>query len=258
MLNILKLKDIDKYDLDDPRRTLEHKKIIEQKPFLKRLYVEWYSEIRSRLKDVPEGKIIELGSGGGFMKEVIPGITTSDILELDENDITFNALDMPFEDNSIAAFVMVDVFHHVPDSEMFLKEMNRCLKPGGKVVMSEPAVSAYSKFIFGNFHHEPFNVKGDWTIPGTGPMSDANGALPWIVFVRDRKRFQDTFPLLHVVDIKKHTALRYLLSGGVSMKQLVPSWSYNLLKGIENMVQSIFPGFSLFQFIELKKVSTDN
>lgn len=256
MLKGLRLKDIDKYDLDDPRRTLEHKRIIEKKPFLKRLYQEWYSEIKRRLSGIPEGKIIELGSGGGFMKEVIPSITTSDILELDENDLTFNALDMPFANNSIAAFVMVDVFHHVPDSEKFLSEMQRCLKPEGKIVMSEPCTSIYSKFIFKNFHHEPFNIHGNWTIPGSGPMSDANGALPWIVFERDRERFNRSFPDLRIAELKKHTALRYLLSGGVSMKQFVPTWSFGFLRTMEKLVKFLYPGFALFQFIEIKKVNT--
>lgn len=256
MLQGLRLKNIDKYDLDDPRRTLEHKRIIEGKPFLKRLYVEWYSEIKTRLKGIPDGKIIELGSGGGFMKDIIPEITTSDILELEENDMTFNALEMPFESGSISAFVMVDVFHHVPDSEKFLSEMQRCLKPGGKIVMSEPCTSMYSKFIFKNFHHEPFNVHGDWTIPGTGPMSDANGALPWIVFERDRERFNRSFPFLKVIDLKKHTALRYLLSGGVSMKQLVPTWSFGFLRTLEKALQWFSQGFALFQFIEIEKTKS--
>jgi SAM-dependent methyltransferase len=187
------------------------------------------------------------------MKDVFPEITTSDILELEDNDLTFNALDMPFDDNSISAFVMVDVFHHVPHSEKFLSEMQRCLKPGGKIVMSEPCVSTWAKFIFTRFHHEPFNVEGDWTIPGSGPMSDANGALPWIVFERDYQRFASSFTQLELIEIKHHTPLRYLLSGGVSMIQLVPSWSFAFLKGIERFFQIFNKRFALFQFIEVKK-----
>ena len=253
MLSLLRIKDIDKYDLDDPRRTVHHREIIRSKKFLHRLYVEWYEVIRSHCKDVPDGSIIELGSGGGFLKEVFPQVQTSDILELAENDLTFNALDMPFEDNSVSAFVMVDVFHHIPDSAQFLKEVQRCLKPGGRMVMSEPCTSRYSTFVFKRFHHEPFRPDGDWTIPGSGPMSDANGALPYIVFERDHERFKSDYPQLQVLSIQKHTALRYLLSGGVSMKQLVPNWSFGLLKGLERFVRRIFPGFALFQFMVIQK-----
>ena len=253
MLSFLRIKDIDKYGLDDPRRSLHHKDIIEGKPFLRRLYVEWYSRLSKQTLDLPSGQLIELGSGGGFMKEIIPDVKTSDIMEFESNDYTFNALDMPFEDASISAFLMVDVFHHVPDSKKFLEEMERCLKPGGKIIMSEPCVSWWSKIIFKNFHHEPFRPDGDWTIPGTGPMSDANGALPWIVFERDVQLFQSSFPSLKIIEMEKHSALRYLLSGGVSMKQLVPNWSYSFLGRLERFIKAILPGFALFQFITFKK-----
>ncbi len=252
-MKFLRLEGIDKYDLDDPRRTVHHKEIIKSKPFLTKIYVEWYSNIKQLCSDAPSGDIIELGSGGGFMKEVFTGIKTSDILELPDNDFTFNALAMPFEDNSVAAFVMVDVFHHVPDSELFVKEMNRCLKPGGLIVMSEPCTTWWSKIIFKNFHHEPFNEKGDWTIPGTGPMSDANGALPWIVLERDNEKFKTLFPSLKITALQKHSPLKYLLSGGVSMKSLVPNWSYSFISGFEKVTGNILPGFALFQFIKIRK-----
>ena len=42
MLKSLRLPGIDTYDLDDPRRTIHHKEIILSKPFLKKLYIEWY------------------------------------------------------------------------------------------------------------------------------------------------------------------------------------------------------------------------
>lgn len=252
-MNFLRLDHVDEFGLDDPRRTILHKEIILQKPFLKRIYIDWYSTIKKWCADVPSGEIIELGSGGGFLKEVFPEVTTSDILELPENDLTFNALNMPFEDNSIAAFVMVDVFHHVPDSKKFLEEMQRCLKPGGKIVMSEPCTTWYSKLIFKNFHHEPFNEKGDWTIPGSGPMSDANGALPYIVFERDKIVFDRTFPQLKLQNIQQHTPLRYLLSGGVSMKQLVPNFTYRIFTAIDKFLSRLGVGLSLFQFIVIRK-----
>ena len=137
MIGFLKLKNIEDYGLDDPRRTLAHKQIILDKPFLKRLYVEWYNNIKKQLPANAK-KVVELGSGGGFLKDIIPGVITSDVLELPDNDMVLDGLNMPFEDNSIDAFVMVDVFHHVPDSARFLSEMQRTLKPGGRIIMSEP------------------------------------------------------------------------------------------------------------------------
>ena len=41
-----------------------------------------------------------------------------------------------------------------------------------------------SRVIYGALHHEPFRPDAaDWKISGKGPLSAANGALPWILFV---------------------------------------------------------------------------
>jgi hypothetical protein len=38
------------FDLDDPRATLAHRDIILQKPFLKRLYQDWYQIFIQKVK----------------------------------------------------------------------------------------------------------------------------------------------------------------------------------------------------------------
>ena len=46
------------YELDDPRTTLLRRDIILSKPFLKKVYEEWYALIKKRLSDIPEGTMI--------------------------------------------------------------------------------------------------------------------------------------------------------------------------------------------------------
>ncbi|MDR1153089.1 MAG: class I SAM-dependent methyltransferase [Bacteroidales bacterium] len=45
---------------------------------------------------------------------MFPEAITSDILELDSVDLTFNAERLPFPDNSLGSIVMINVFHHIP------------------------------------------------------------------------------------------------------------------------------------------------
>ena len=239
--------------LDAPERTLKHKEIILSKPFLVKLYKEWYSVFVDANKSLPAGKVVELGSGGGFLKDLLPNVLASDILDLPSNDLTFSALEMPFEDNSVSGIYMVDTFHHIPDAELFLTEVNRVLKSNGKLIMIEPANSAWGRFIYTNFHHEPFNPKGGWQIPVSGPMTGANGALPWIVFERDKSLFNDKFPELEIEKISYHTPLRYLLSGGVSFRQLVPDFSFPVFRGTDRMLSSTTRQFSMFMTISVKK-----
>jgi SAM-dependent methyltransferase len=239
--------------LDSPERTLAHKQIIAGKRFLRKLYLEWYALFQKNMANLPPGKVVELGSGGGFLKTIIPEVICSDILELPSNDLTFSALSMPFENESLSGIFMIDTFHHIPDPEKFLTEAARVVKKGGKIIMIEPANTFWGRFIYRNFHHEPFDPSGKWEIPDTGPLSGANGALPWIVFERDRERFQYMFPDFQPETIQYHTPLRYLLSGGVSYKAFVPAFSFGFFTRVDKLVASLFPGMSMFMTIILRK-----
>lgn len=252
-MSLLSLKDNDLYPIDDPRRTLQHKQIILDKKFLKNLYQEWYAVFVNAAKTLPKGKLVELGSGGGFLKELLPQVVTSDVLELPGLDLIFYAEKMPFENAELSGIFMVDVLHHIPDNEAFLKEAVRVLKPRGKIIMNEPANSVWGRFIYRNFHHEPFEPTSDWSIPSSGPMSGANGALPWIIFERDRKIFEQKFPELKINYIKYHSPLRYLISGGVSKKQLAPNFSFGIFSGLDKVLSSLSPQISMFVTIELER-----
>ena len=237
-------------DLDAPETTLIHRNIILSKPFLKKIYEKWYADLMKNLS--PSAIVVEIGSGGGFLKDIYPNVTSSDILPLPHCDLTLDATAMPFENNTLGAVVMVNVFHHIPDCAAFLKEANRTLCVGGKIVMVEPANCAWSRLIYQNLHHEPFDPTVEkWTFDSTGPMSSSNQALPFIVFERDAIKFEKEFPQLRVVRKSYHTPLTYLLSGGVSMRSLVPSGSFEWLTKLETLVSS--RRFNMFFTLEIEK-----
>lgn len=241
-------------DLDDPAATVLHAKIIQEKLFLKRLYIDFYKQFIEAMPDFENKTLVELGSGGGFIKEVISNVITSDILDLQNVDKVFSAIDMPFEETSIDAFLIFDVLHHISDPRAFFKESMRCLKVGGKIIMIEPANTFWSSFIYKNFHHESFDTQAKWELEEIGPLSHGNGAIPWIIFVRDRKVFENEFSSLRIVKIRNHTPLRYLLSGGLTLRQLVPSFTYPFIKALEDMLTPINGLLGMFQTIELEKV----
>jgi SAM-dependent methyltransferase len=255
LLDLLKLPETKNLqDLDAPETTLRHRQIIRSKSFLKRLYLDFYANFSKEVPGLASKTCVELGSGGGFLKEVFPSVITSDVLPLPGVvDRCFSGLEMPFADRSVDAFLMVDVFHHVPDSALFLREMDRCLKPGGQIVMIEPANTLWGRWIYQNFHHEPFDPSAGWTLPSGGPLSSANGALPWIVFKRDFLRFQREFPGLRVKSISYHAPFRYLVSGGLSLRQLLPGWMYPPVKGFEWLLSPLQAQLGLFMLVSLQK-----
>ena len=215
--------------------------------------MEWYDELGRQLSFLPAGKIIELGSGGGFIKEKFPQVITSDVMRLEDCDMCFSAEDIPVENDSAAAYFMLNVFHHIPNPEKFLTEAHRTLKTGGRIIMVEPANTMFARFIYKNFHHEPFDEKGGWTINSTGPMSSSNQALPYIYFIRDKNLFEKKFPSFRIISVRLHTPFRYLLSGGVSRRALAPGFSYGLFTLGEKIISPLSALTAMFQTIVIEK-----
>lgn len=240
-------------DLDNPNTTLLHRAIIERKPFLQNIYADFYAAFQKNSIGAPPGIVVECGSGAGSLKRYWPEAVTTDVQFLPFVDLCCRADRLPFLDDSVACFLMLNVFHHVKDAAEFLRELSRCLKPGGRIVMIEPANSSWGRFVYRNFHHETFDSRAGWTVAGEGPMSDANGALPWIVFQRDRGRLEQEFPGLRLVTFQYHTPLRYILSGGMTLRQLAPTWMYPVVKGIEWVLTPLSPWLGMFATIVLEK-----
>lgn len=242
------------YELDDPRTTLAHRDIILQKPFLKRLYTEWYREFIDCARSVGKGIYLEIGSGGGFLKDVFPEVVTSDILDLPVVDKVFSAEEMPYKDGELGCIMMLNVFHHIPRPYLFLKEAERTLMTGGKVIMVEPANSALGRFIYKRFHHEPFDEAGPREITPGNPLSHSNQALPHIYFERDTELFKKEFPQLKINRIKYHSPFLYIISGGVSRSAMLPFALYPLAKGVEWLMSPLNRQIGLFCTVELEKV----
>jgi SAM-dependent methyltransferase len=239
--------------LDDPATTVEHGRLIQRKGVLRKLYAENYGRFRQAIRHAPEGMVVELGSGGGFIKEMIPEAITSDVLPLPNCDLVLSAESLPFADNTVRAIVMQDVLHHIKNVEAFFREAQRCLVPGGKLLAVEPASTGWARFIWKNFHHEPYRPDSDWTIPELGPLSGANGALPWIVFTRDRRVFERKFPKLKICKIDDHTPFLYLLSGGVRRWSLLPGGLYGITRAIERAIARLGIHMGMFLYIEIVK-----
>jgi len=241
--------------LDDPNTTLGHRDIIQNKPFLNNIYVEWYEELVGRVWDYDgEGILLELGSGGGFLKAMYPEVITSDLMQLPDVDMVCDAESLPFEDNTIAGILMVNVFHHIPRPYLFLNEAQRTLIDGGKIVMIEPANTLFSRFVYKWFHHEPFNPKGGLEIKPGNPLSNSNQAFSYIYFIREQEYFRKNFGSLRINEIQYHTPLRYILSGGLSHRALAPVRSYDFICKTERFFSSWSKYTGLFCTIEIEKI----
>ena len=240
-------------DLDNPETTLVRKQVVQEKQFLKKIYEEWYSLILQELPPI-EGKVLEIGTGAGFLQSFIPDLITSDVMPLQCNDLAIDAHQLPIKSSILRAIILINVLHHIRDPEEFFKCARNSLRPNGKIILIEPWVSAWSRLIYSKFHHEPFAPHSEsWILPESGPLSGGNDAMPWIIFYRDKKLFfQKTN--LEVISIKKLMPFRYLTSGGISLRNLIPSFLFNPLKYFELLIpESVMNHIAMFAIITLKK-----
>jgi len=240
-------------DLDDPRTTELRRRIVREKGFLRRIYQEWYGTIAATLPAGPE-PVLEVGSGAGFLADVVPGLITSEILRVPGIDLVLDAASLPFKPESLRAVTMTNVLHHMSHPRRVLEELARCVRPGGVVTMIEPWVSSWSRVIYSHLHHEPFFPDtSEWESASSGPLAGANSALPWILFHRDRERFEAELPEWRVRSVEPMMPFRYLVCGGISRRALVPAWSFSLWRALERILARWKDHLAMFAAIVLER-----
>ena len=243
--------------VDDPHTTLARRDVLKRKAFLRKVYLEWYDLLLAVLPEGP-GRVLELGSGAAFLKDFLPSLVTSEVVAWEGVSLVADARALPLSNGSLKAVVMTNVFHHVDDARAFLRGAARAVRPGGVVAMIEPWVTAWSRFVYGQLHDEPFLPETrDWDFHGEGPLSGANGALPWIVFERDRERFEAEFPEWRVESVRLLMPFRYLLSGGLSMRSLMPGAAFGFWRAVERAATPVMSRVAMFAMIVLRREETE-
>lgn len=241
-------------DLNDPRLTSLRRQIILDNSFLRQVYRSWYDELWAALPP-DSGAVLELGSGGGFFQQVQPEVVTSEVIFLSHVDLMLDGRWLPFNDGSLRAILFTNVLHHIPQVRLFLAEAARCVRSGGVITMIEPWVTGWSRFVYTRLHEENFDTCAvSWEFPSNGPLSGANGALPWIIFDRDRTEFQEVFPQWRLETIRLEMPFRYLVSGGVSLRPLMPGWSYSPWRSFEKLLTPWMSHWAMFAQVTLRRV----
>ncbi|MDY6791269.1 MAG: methyltransferase domain-containing protein [Thermodesulfobacteriota bacterium] len=239
-------------DIDSPEAAVIHSNIIKEKGFLRKIYEKWYDSISKSLPSNITGPVLEIGSGGGFLKEFIPGLLSSEMFLIPGIEVALDGEKLPFKNASLGGIVMIDVFHHIPCVKSFLTEATRCVMSGGVIVMIEPWYTPWSRFVYNYLHHETFDSNSkDWDFQKGGPLSRSNSALPWIVFKRDQEKFKRKFPEWEIQEIELHSPFSYLLSGGVSIRSLVPGCLFEICQRIEDLLQPWKQKLAMFAKIVL-------
>jgi SAM-dependent methyltransferase len=232
-----------------------HKKILSKKRMIRDVFNEFHFEmlrLASKHFVISKGEI-ELGAGVYPVKNTKPGVLATDILPASHLDRTLDAQNMDLKDESISVIYGQNCFHHFPEPELFFKEISRVLTPSGGVVLIEPHYGFFANFIYKRlFSVEGFDKKcQNWHfLPNDLP----NQALGYICFIRDRAKFDQLFPSLEIVEVKPALNwMRYLLSGGLNFRQLLPNFTIPILKLLETLMMPLASQLGLHCYYVIKK-----
>lgn len=220
----------------DPRLA-RHREVWQGKPALRAIYRDFYREIR---QVCAPGPTLEIGAGPGGLKSFADDIVATDILHAPWLDVVADAGRLPFADASFGNLVMIDVLHHVACVRAFLAESQRVLRPGGRIVVIEPAVTPLSWLFYRFFHDEDLCFRADPLAPcapspGRDPYT-GNQAIPTRLFGRDAERLAREFPRLRIVTKRRLSLFAYPLSGGFRPWTLVPERLVEMLLGAERLL----------------------
>lgn len=247
-------------DVDDNALLDTHIEILRKKPLLRSAFETFYRDMMDLCDRLlkTSGTEVELGSGAGFFKNMRPELITSDIRKGPHIDIALDAENMSLPDNSVRCFYAINVFHHLPDPDRFFSELCRVLRVGGGCILIEPHNGFSSALLHRHLHSDEqfLPAAQSWqTVDIGGPLSGANQALAYIVFERDIARFENLYGERLEIVYRGYVlnALRYLFSGGLNFRQLLPSPFEPVLRMLEFIGKPLARYWSLHQIIVIRK-----
>jgi SAM-dependent methyltransferase len=209
-----------------------------RKPVLRAIYADFYDRLAAECRP---GTTIEIGGGGGNLKQRLTNAISTDIQSAPWLDCVADAQRLPFAPACASNIVMVDVLHHLEFPVVFFREAERVLRPGGRVIMVEPAITWGSTLFYRLLHHEPVRTSAKVLIDGSPDPHrdpyDSNQAIPTLLATRDRELFHRLFPTLRIGRVEWFALAAYPFSGGFRPWSLVSAGIARRMLRIERTIE---------------------
>ena len=258
-LDWLREPNLEKMDVDGESRLQLHRKILQKKRMLRDVFNEFHHLFKKLDHQYFSGSGIEIELGAGIspMRDSYPEVLATDIIKEPYLDRVIDAEAMNLADNSVRTIYGQNCFHHFPHPDRFLNELERVLVPGGGAILLEPYYGPFASLLYKRlFHSEGFDMGyPTWETPVAGLMIGANQALSYIVFIRDRKEYERKHPTLQIVHQElAGNYLRYLLSGGLNFRQILPDAFAGIIELCERFISPLNRWIALHHIIVIRKV----
>ena len=212
----------------------------ERKPLLRAVYGGFHRLIASRLDRSVPGLVVELGSGMGSIKEVIPDCVTTDLFPNPWLDRQENAYRLGFAEGTVSNLILFDVWHHLRYPAAALAEFRRVVAPGGRAIIFDPAISWTGRLVYGLFHHEPIGMglPITWDAPKGFRPADADyfaaqGAATRVFWRREAPGRLGGWELLEAAPLP---SFEYFATGGFSGPQLGGAGAFRIWRGLDRFL----------------------
>lgn len=237
-----------------------NKQAWERKPMLREIYHDFYRRIAARIDPAVPGPVVELGSGMGRIKDVIPACVTTDLFPNPWLDRRENCYQLSFADGSVSHLVLFDVWHHLRYPGTALREFHRVLAPGGRLILFEPAASWVGWLILHFFHHEPVAVRDPitWHAPAGFSAADADyyaaqGSATRLFWWGEG---HDRLTGWRLREVQPITSFDYLATGGFSGPQLGGRFLHSLMRALDRVTSPLPRVFAARLLVVLEKEPT--
>jgi SAM-dependent methyltransferase len=207
----------------------------ERKPLLREIYRGFYARILAQIDRAVPGRVVEIGSGIGNLREHFPEALATDLFPNPWLDLACDGYELPFRAGSLSHLILFDVFHHLEAPAAFLREARRALSESGRLVIFDPYISLASWPAYGLFHHEPIAWNQPVNLKETHPRPRhyyaAQGNATRLFFGRQPWRPE----AWSVLNAERFAAFAYLLSGGFSKPALYPKGLAGFWRGVDRV-----------------------
>ncbi|MDA8691944.1 GtrA family protein [Candidatus Pseudothioglobus singularis] len=202
----------------------------------------------------PEMKIVEVGCGGGLSELYLSEkVLLTDAANNEWVEKYIDATDMDFESSSIDIIIASHTIHHFYNPAKFFSEVDRVLKRGGLLLISEINTSLLMRVILKLMKHEGYSYDVDvfnyQTICNDKTdLWSANCAIPELLFGSEEK-FHSFFSRLEIESQKYTECSIFPLSGGVVSKKNIfeiPTWILEVFNFIDKILIFCLPNIFAF------------